>query len=79
MIDQGRVVLSIWSIDRHHRLDVVERADGQFDLVGVCRLSLRNGQSYWDEGEHAGPYESVEEAKREALAGIPWMKGPVQH
>jgi hypothetical protein len=79
MIERGRVILSISSIDRQHRLDVVEREDGQFELVGVRRLLLTNGQPHWDEAERAGPYASVEDAEREALAGLPWMKSPFKH
>jgi hypothetical protein len=68
-----RIVRTVWSVDRRHRLDIFERADGCFEYAGVS-LVTEDGETYWAPSHFSGIHETLDGAERDALAEVPWMK-----
>jgi hypothetical protein len=56
-------------------LVIFKRPDGLFGYIGE-RLTMDEGDTFWDPVDISGIYESAEDAEREALAEIDWLRGP---
>jgi hypothetical protein len=70
---ERRIVRTIWSVDRKHRLDIYQRSDGHFGYAGVS-LVTEDGETYWAPSDLSGIHETAEGAERDAMAEVPWMK-----
>jgi hypothetical protein len=72
-MSEQKVVRSIWSADRKHRLEVFQRPDGNYGFVGLSQFT-ESGRTFWTPTEGSGIYETADMAEQEAVVAIPWMK-----
>jgi hypothetical protein len=70
---ERRVVRSIWSADQKHRLDIFRRPDGHFGYAGESQVT-EDGETYWNPTDMSGIYETAEEAEKDALVEVPWLR-----
>lgn len=70
---ERRVIRSIWSPNQKKRLDIFQRPDGHFGYEGVSQVT-EDGETYWQPSDMSGIYETAEEAERDALVEVPWLR-----
>ena len=73
-MSDARIVRSIWSSDRKHWFDVYRRPDGHYGFVGISQTT-EDGDTFWSGTDYSGIYETADEAERDALEAVPWLKG----
>lgn len=62
------------STDGLHRLAIFKRSDGLFGYVGD-RLTIEDGDTFWEPCAASGIYESAEAAEQSAIAELTWFRG----
>jgi len=70
---QRHLIKTIESANRKARVYFYQRPDGRFEDGGDSEQE-EDGEVFWAPSEFSGIYDTLETAKREARALVPWLR-----